>query len=123
MITFARCDLAPAMVAVAAALPCAGDVARLAAKDVAAFTIDRHGAACGALVLGSVADGWGHDLVVYAAAGQGGGLTEAMHDFTAEVARGAGLNGVRCFTARSGLVRRLERLGWTEATRMLRRTV
>lgn len=85
-----------------------------------AFTLCRDGARCGSIIVGMVQDGFGHDLVVFAAKGEGGGLTEAMDEFVVELARAAGLDGVRCFTNRPGLVRKLERLRWYQPTKMMR---
>ncbi|MGE5476169.1 MAG: hypothetical protein ACM3Q1_05910 [Bacteroidales bacterium] len=120
MITFSLADLPRALKDVHKALPCAGDGDRLASKGVEAFSVNRNGEPCGALIVGTVCDGFGADLVIYAAAGEGGGLTEAMDDFCLQLADAAGLDGVRCFTHRPGLVRKLARLGWAEQTRMMR---
>jgi hypothetical protein len=120
MIRFEPTGVVDALAVVVGAVPSALDRERLAGLPVVALAITRDGAQVGAMVLGIVTDGWGHDLIVYAAEGKGGGLTEAMDAYLHHLAGVLGLDGVRCHTRRAGLVRKLTGLGWGEATRMMR---
>lgn len=42
------------------------------------------------------------------------------HKMLVDLAAAAGMDGVRCWTGRRSMVRRLEALGWREASRMMR---
>lgn len=68
-------------------------------------------------------DGKGRDLVALGVDMASEADAADTHRMLVDLAAAAGLDGVRCWTGRRSMIRRLEALGWREATRMMRMEV
>lgn len=88
----------------------------------AGYLVKRGEWVVGACVLATISDVWGNDLDVVAVAGKGGSenLTAELAGQFEAVARQLGCTGVRGFTTRRGVLRKLDRLGWRWAYSMRR---